>query len=123
MAKILVIDDDKLVREMLVQMLEKEGYEIESASDGDIALKKFHTYNPDLIVTDIIMPEKEGIELIQRFLIEKPDVKIIAISGGALNIDSQSTLQMAKALGAHTTLTKPLSRNEFVTAVRELLEK
>jgi len=107
---------------MLQQMLEKEGYETESASDGDEAIKQFHKYNPDLIVTDIIMPEKEGIELIQIFLRERPNVKIIAISGGALNIDSQSTLKMAKALGAHSTLTKPLSRDEFVSAVRALLE-
>ncbi|KAA3609968.1 MAG: response regulator [Calditrichaeota bacterium] len=121
MSKILVVDDDTLVREMLQQMLEKEGYKTVAAADGEEAIKKFHKYNPDLIVTDIIMPEKEGIELIQIFLREDPMVKIIAISGGALNIDSQSTLKMAKALGAHSTLTKPLSREEFVSQVKKLL--
>ncbi len=123
MLKILLVDDDKLIREMLRNMLKKEDYATEEASDGDEAIKLFHKFKPDLVVTDIIMPEKEGIELIQQFLKENPAVKILAISGGALNIDSNSTLKMAKALGAHATLSKPLFRDELLTTVQMLLHE
>lgn len=123
MFKVLLVDDDKLVRDMLQQMLEKENYIVKSAADGNEAIRMFSKINPDLVITDIIMPEREGIELIQIFLREKPSVKILAISGGALNIDSQSTLKMAKALGAHKVLSKPLLRDEFIKAVSILLEK
>ncbi len=123
MPKILLVDDDKLIREMLQNMLEKEDYATELASDGDEAIRMFHKFKPDLVVTDIIMPEKEGIEIIQQFLRENPAVKILAISGGALNIDSKSTLRMAKALGAHATLSKPLFRDELLTTVQMLLHE
>ncbi len=123
MLKILLVDDDKLIREMLQTMLEKEDYVTEIASDGDEAIRMFHKFKPDLVVTDIILPEKEGIEIIQQFLRENPAVKILAISGGALNIDSNSTLKMAKALGAHATLSKPLFKDEFLAAVQMLLHE
>ncbi len=121
MPKILLVDDDKLICEMLRAMLEQKDYATELASDGDEAIRMFHKFKPDLVVTDIILPEKEGIEIIQQFLRENPAVKILAISGGALNIDSNSTLKMAKALGAHATLSKPLFKDELLTTVQMLL--
>lgn len=118
MARILIVDDDQPVREMLQQMLEKEGYTIETAADGNEAIRKFDNNPPDLIITDIVMPDKEGLEIIRHFMREKPQTKVIAISGGAYNIEANNTLKIAKALGAFETLTKPLKRSELVSVVK-----
>jgi len=118
MARILIVDDDRHVREMLQQMLEKEGYKIETAVDGNEAIRKFRQNPPDLVVTDIVMPDKEGLEIIRLFVSERPETKVIAISGGAFNIEARNTLKIAKALGAFETLTKPLRRGDLVSAVK-----
>ena len=121
MARILIVDDDQSIREMLQQMLKKEGYQTNSAIDGNDAITKFIEYKPHLVVTDIIMPEKEGLELIQIFLRKDPFIKIIAISGGAYYNDVRDVLKMAKVIGAHTAISKPLKKNEFVKEVKKLV--
>ncbi len=82
MARILIIDDDLQIREMMEQMLQKEGYETIGASDGQIAMKLCRENPADVVITDIIMPEKEGIETIVELKREFPGIKIIAMSGG-----------------------------------------
>ncbi len=118
MTSILIIDDDDFVREMLRFMLEQAGYEVFEASDGEMGLNIYRERPMDLIITDLIMPEKEGIETIIEFKRDFPEVKIIAISGGGM-IDSETYLNMAKKFGVQT-LSKPIDRNELLETVRKL---
>jgi YesN/AraC family two-component response regulator len=121
MPRILIVDDDKLIRELLQQILEREGYETNTAINGNDAITKFNEYKPHLVVTDIIMPEKEGLELIQIFIKKDPFIKIMAISGGAYYNDIRDVLKMAEILGAHATLSKPLTKSEFINEVKKLV--
>src|SRR3989442_12400990 len=120
MTRILIIDDEAPVRDLLRQMLEKEGYEVVEAREGDIGIRLFCENPADLIITDILMPEKEGIETILELRKVFPQVKIIAISGGGRmrNLDG---LPVAKAFGAVCTLAKPFERKELLEAVRAVL--
>ena len=121
MARILVIDDDVQIQAMLRQMLEREGYEVVDAPDGKVGMKLYREQKPDLVITDLIMPEKEGIETIMELQREFPDVKIIAISGGGV-IAAENYLCLAKGLGALRTFAKPFERNEILEAVGQLLD-
>ncbi len=120
MSKILVIDDDPHVSGFLHVLLSREGYEVEVAADGDKGLKAFRAAPADLVITDIIMPEREGIEVISELRRLSPDTKVIAISGGG-RIGPESYLPLARNLGASRTFTKPLDKNELIAAIRELL--
>ena len=120
MARILIIDDDEQILAMLRQTLEREGYEVVDASDGKEGLRRYRENPTDLIITDLIMPEKEGIETILELRRDFPDVKIIAISGGG-RIDPGQYLSIAKSFGAQYTFAKPIERKELLKAVRELL--
>ena len=120
MARILVIDDDVQVREMLTRSFQRAGYEVMAARDGNVALK-LHSANPaNLIITDIIMPEKEGLETIIEFRRRYQGVKIVAISGGG-KIEADQYLDTAKALGAQKTFSKPFDLEELLESVRGLL--
>jgi CheY-like chemotaxis protein len=121
MALILIIDDDNQFRAMLREMLERAGYEVVDAPDGKEGIKLYREKAADLIITDIVMPEKEGIETIMELRRDFPDVKIIAISGGG-RLDSGQYLIMAKSLGALYTFTKPVEREKLLQAVEELLK-
>jgi DNA-binding response OmpR family regulator len=121
MARILIIDDESLIRDLLKKILEREGYEIVTASGGEEGIK-IHRENPaDLIITDLIMPGKEGIETIMELRRDFKDVKIIAMSGGG-RIDPETYLQLAKTLGAIKTIAKPFDRIELLKTIHELLE-
>ena len=123
MAKILIIDDDNQFRVMLRIMLENAGYkDIEEAENGHTGMKLIRNGNFDLVITDIIMPDKEGIETIMEIRKDFPAIKIIAMSGGG-KISADSYLVMAGHLGAGRTLTKPFQYSELVEAVRELLNE
>ena len=120
MAKILVIDDDPSIQIMLKKMLEKAGHMVDIACNGSEGLDKIECCPPDLLVTDIVMPEKEGLELIFYLRRKNPGLKIIAISGGGrFNYDGYLT--SAKHLGADLTFQKPLAHKEFVQAVSDLI--
>jgi YesN/AraC family two-component response regulator len=120
MAKILVIDDDPSILTMLKKMLEREGYEVDTASNGSEGLDKIEDSPPDLLITDIVMPEKEGMELIFHLRRKKPELKIIAISGGG-RFNYEGYLTSAKYLGADLVFQKPLIHKEFVQAVSDLI--
>lgn len=120
MARILVIDDDDQVRSMLRTTLEVAGYEVEVAADGNAGTQTFHESRPDLVITDIVMPEKEGLETIQELRKFSRDIPIIAISGGGL-VNPMSYLAMAKQFGASKTFFKPIKQDELLAAVQELL--
>lgn len=120
MPLILIIDDDNQVRGMLRQTLERAGYDVLDAPNGKEGIKLYRQDPADLVITDLIMPEKEGIETIIELRRDFPAVKIIAISGGGRN-DPEEYLHMAKTLGAQRTFTKPFERKELLEAVRELI--
>jgi DNA-binding NtrC family response regulator len=120
MVKILVIEDDDSFRSVLVQMLEKAGYEVLSAENGNQAMKYCREINPDLVLTDIIMPDKEGLETIQELLNLCPNLKIIAMSGGG-RFGPNSYLPLAAKLGAKRTLQKPFMREELLSTISEVL--
>jgi two-component system chemotaxis response regulator CheY len=118
--KILVIDDDTIVRETIIHILEDEAYEVVSAEDGARGMVVFRSEQPDLVITDIIMPEQEGIQTIAEMRKAKPDAKIIAISGGG-RIGKADFLSMARALGAMDVIPKPFDPDELLTIVRDCL--
>ena len=120
MQKILVIDDNVVVRNTIVQMLETEGYQVVSAEDGRRGLNVFRAERPDLVITDIIMPEKEGIETIRDIREECANANIIAISGGG-RIGNADFLRIARQLGASDVIAKPLYPDHFISVVRERL--
>ena len=120
MARILVIDDDAQIQVMLRQVLERAGYEVVDAPDGKVGIELYREQKADLVITDLIMPEKEGIETIRELRGEFPDVKIIAISGGGV-IGPENYLCLARGLGALRTFSKPVERKEIIETVQELL--
>jgi CheY-like chemotaxis protein len=122
MARILVIDDDVLVLDMLYESLTREGYDVLRASNGEEGLRLYRKEPVDLIITDLFMPEKEGIETIIELRQDFPDVKIIAISGGG-RIGTKDYLQMAKIFGVQRTFTKPVAREQLLAAIRVLIKE
>jgi len=122
MKRILVIDDDMQMREMLQQMLEREGYDVVDAPDGKEGMRLYRQDPTDLIITDIIMPEKEGVETIIELRRDFPDIKIIAISGGSRGIDAESCLFAVEQFGADCVFSKPFDRKELLEAISGLLE-
>jgi CheY-like chemotaxis protein len=120
MARILVIDDDAQVRGAVRRILERARHTVEDVGDGDAGLRAHRERPADLIITDIFMPERDGIETIRQLRRESPQVKIIAISGG----DRTQTLDLrkdAELLGASRALRKPFELTELLRAVDELL--
>lgn len=122
MARILVIDDKESIREALVKLLEREGHEIELAENGKIGLDKFQESPFDLVITDIVMPDKEGIETIKDLRSLSPDVKIIAISGGG-RTGNYGFLSVALKVGANSALPKPFKRAHFLHIVSDCLQE
>lgn len=116
MASILVIDDDSFMREMLTQMVTLHGHEVKSAENGKIAEQLLKENAFDLVITDIVMPEKEGLETIIQIHKQHPGKPIIAMSGGA-RIEPSSYLDLAKELGAWYTFVKPFNRHEMIQAI------
>ena len=122
MSTILVIDDDDLVRDTLVRMLERAGFQAVSARNGREGLAQFHSHPPDLIVTDIIMPDFDGIETVMAFKRTAPAVPIIAVSGGG-RTHTMQFLEAAQRLGADMILSKPFKQAELVSAITQLLAR
>ncbi len=121
MKTILIIDDEMQIRLMLRRMLEKEGYKVIDAPDGEQGMKLYSENPADLVVTDLIMPQKEGIEIIFELKRHHPDVKIIAMSGGGRN-KPDTYLDLAKRAGALLTFSKPIMKKEFIQAVNSLIK-
>lgn len=120
MPKLLVIDDDEQYRVMVRRMLEAGGHEVFDASNAATGHDLFVGEKPDLVITDILMPGTDGIELITRFIAERPDVPIIAISGGGKCLPDLY-LTSSQYLGATRTLPKPFRRAELLSVVDEIL--
>ncbi|HXP32062.1 MAG TPA: response regulator [Stellaceae bacterium] len=121
MATVLVIDDDQQIRRMVVRVLARDNHEVIEASDGQEGLKLFNARHPALVITDILMPEKEGIETIREIRAVAPHVPILAMSGGGTS-KAMVFLDVAKALGADSALSKPFRADELIDAVNKLLQ-
>ncbi len=118
MPRILIIDDDDGLRRMLVQMLVRAGYDVAEASNGRDGLFRLRETSADLVVTDLIMPEQEGLETIMAIRHEFPAMKVVAMSGGA-RLSGFDFLPAAVGLGALVALKKPFGREEFLAVVEK----
>ena len=117
--RILVIDDDADILGILAEMLTIAGYEVVEASNGKEGVRLYRQAPFDLVVTDLVMPEKDGLEVVMELRKDFPEVKIITLSGDAYG---HSSLETSKALGAARTLRKPFTEGQLLEAVREVLE-
>ena len=120
MARILIIDDEEMVRMTLRQTLEKAGHEVREATNGREGVEMFQADPADLVITDIVMPEQEGVETIIKLRADYPDLKIIAVSGGG-RIGATDYLEYAKQYGAAHVFEKPFDRKALVAAVESTL--
>ena len=121
MARILVIEDDDNFRKMLNVMLTHAKYDVVEAPNGRVGLKIYRKEQIDLVITDVFMPDKEGIETTFDLKDENPNVKIIAISGGGIR-DKLDLLAQMRDFGVQKTFKKPFVIGEFLAAVKELVE-
>jgi DNA-binding response OmpR family regulator len=122
MACIVLIEDNNTLRGILKKTLEYEGHEVLDAQDGIDGERLYQEGYADLVITDIVMPRKDGIEVILELRRDFPDIKILAISGGG-RIGSEQYLDMAKSLGAQDILGKPFKQKDIVESVRKLLKQ
>lgn len=119
MKRIIIIEDDQVIRESLKEILEMNSFEVIATDTGIDLMKKITEFRPDILITDIIMPDKDGIEIIIEAKKTLPDIKLIAISGGG-RIDSESYLNTAKYLGADSTLKKPFTHEQLISVIKNL---
>src|SRR5688572_19307865 len=115
MAHFLVVDDDEPTRDLIAFSLEQLGHSVTRAENGDEALAAFAGKRADVVITDLLMPDRDGLELIPSLLKLAPTMPIIAISGSVQHAGLY--LKMARQLGATWSLSKPFSRDELVAAV------
>ncbi len=120
MKNILVIEDNENMLRMMNDLLSRSGYNVVSAIDGVAGMKAFRASKPDLVITDIIMPDKEGLEVIMDLVKETPKPKIIAMSGGGM-MEPRTYLSLAEKLGADEIIQKPFRPAELLALVEKLL--
>jgi CheY-like chemotaxis protein len=121
MPGILIVEDDKELREMLKMSLLRRNFTVLEAENGKAAITHFKPLITDLVVTDLIMPEEDGLKVVIKLRELKPSIKIIAISGGG-KVGPGSYLNLAKALGADAIYSKPFSINDLIAKIEQLLE-
>jgi len=117
--RILLIEDDDMVRDLFRSILSDEGYEVVAAVDGAEGLRRIEDGGFDLVLTDILMPEKEGVSTILEMKRLHPEIRIIAISGGG-RTRNLTPLKIAKKAGADLALSKPIEPNDLLKAVRKV---
>ena len=118
--KILIIDDDELIRMACRNILKKEGFLTVEAVNGNEGVTLYATESPDLVITDMLMPDKEGLETITEIRALNNDAKIIAMSSGG-ETKNMTFLGLARKLGANATLDKPLKPTQLLNTVKQLL--
>jgi DNA-binding NtrC family response regulator len=117
---ILIVDDDAQIRKLITAILKREGYDVITAANGRLALQALASQVADLVITDLIMPEKEGIETIMEIKQKHPGIPVIAISGGG-KLNPKTYLGIAMQIGAVSTMTKPIDTASLKAMVRGLL--
>ncbi|WP_372983021.1 response regulator [Marinobacter sediminum] len=121
MTDILILDDDEQILLMTRTMLEREGYQVTTATRGQDALATLENQAPALLITDILMPAMDGIDVINECRKRFPQLAILAMSGGRRKISAEFNLKSARMLGAEATLAKPFSKSQLISAVARLL--
>lgn len=116
MAKILLVEDDDLVRDMLMQVLQRANHQVIFVANGEEATDYLKKEQPDIMVTDIIMPKKSGITLISEVKNRHPSMEIIAISGGG-RLDPTGYLDLSETLGASVSFEKPIDNTALLMAI------
>ncbi len=119
MSSVLLIDDDDLLRETIQRRLQRSGYEVICASNGKEGLALFREHHPEVLITDMVMPEKEGLETLMDLRGELGQTHVIAMSGGVLNQRADAVLNIAKHMGAHHVLHKPFEFRELLKVLQE----
>jgi len=131
MASILIVDDEEEIRVVLETLLKRAGFDIHIATDGDLAIKMYRESPTDLVIIDIIMPNKNGVDAIRALREEFPDVKIIAVSGGGqtgvlsykpVSLQTTVFLSAAESAVADAVLPKPFSTKELLAVIESLME-
>jgi DNA-binding response OmpR family regulator len=117
--KILVIDDDDRMRRMIGRILRLGGHQVVASPDGVSGMRVFREERPEIVVTDIIMPEQEGLGTIMMMRRERPDVKVIAMSGGG-RIGNLDVLDAARTLGASDVIGKPFKPRDFLSRINRI---
>jgi len=120
MAQVLVVDDDDQILRLITDIMQRDGHDVVQAHDGDLASRLFTEQPADIVITDLLMPNKEGLELIQEIRDLHPEVKIIAYSGGG-QMQPEAYLEFARGMGADRVFTKPIPIADLRAAVSELL--
>jgi CheY-like chemotaxis protein len=120
MSSILLVEDEQFIREALAQALSQSGYYVIEAENGKIASQLFEQQPVDLVITDILMPEADGLEVILHLTAQYPDIKIIAMSGGK-DWGGRDLIEDAKAFGAVAGLEKPINLQKFMSTVQSVL--
>ena len=120
-AKIMIVDDDPVLRMVAGEMLRQNGYEVCEAEDGEVAIRNLQTMTVDLVVVDMLMPNKEGIETIREIKERWPDTRLVAISGGGKGLKTGYLLSVAKTFGADAVYEKPLRASGFLDIVGEAM--
>lgn len=117
---ILIVDDEAELCDVMHEVLTARGYAVERAADGVEASKAISHQTFDLVITDLIMPEKDGIQLMNEVRRKYPDVRVVAMSGGG-HVAREQYLRIARGLGAHAVLEKPFSNQALVDLVEQVL--
>jgi DNA-binding NtrC family response regulator len=120
MARILIIDDDETIRSVFQRFLTGKGYEVDVAADGRQGLRLLEEKAVDLVITDIMMPETDGLEVVMAIQGKDTDIPVIAISGG-MHAMPMDFLPMAKKFGAKSVLYKPVELDDLLLAVEEAI--
>ena len=120
MHSVLVIDDDPAVCRIVQRLLERHGFAVSTASDGQSGLSRFAELNPDLAIVDILMPGKEGIATILEMREAQPEARILAMTGGG-TFAADDVLRIAELIGADNSLKKPFAPSELIATVERCL--
>ena len=121
-AKVCVVDDDDLVRQAMCGTLEEAGFEVLQAAGGIEGLKTIESEKPSVVVLDIVMPDREGLDIVLEVTRRSPDTKILAVSGGGRLSGKEDYLELALQLGAHDALAKPFGRKALTAKVAALVK-
>lgn len=120
MKRILIIDDDPTIKKLFTQFLQHKGYDVECASNGRIGMEMIEANPPDLVITDILMPEMDGLEILMQIRSTCKGLPVIAVSGGMRNLPI-NFLEQAKMLGARHVFEKPVPLNVLENTIINLL--
>ena len=119
--KILVADDEEGIRNLVSHWLERDGYTLHSVPNASEARRYLESHTVDLVITDVVMPDGDGFELIADLRKRHPQAKIVAMSGDGQYIEGEECLNLARGLGAHATVPKPFNRDQLQAGIDRAL--